>query len=74
MLNTVIGECGDIWLRCHQEAEVRRMRDVHLNTIIKRREGLEECETACISNKKCTAFIYGTRCTLAKVTEVEVVM
>ena len=35
-------------------------------------EGLEECATACISNKKCTAFIYRTRCTLAKVTEVEV--
>ena len=44
MLNTVIGECGDIWLRCHQETEVRRMRDLHLNTIIKRREGLEECD------------------------------
>ena len=46
MLNTVIGECGDIWVRCHEEAEVRRMRDLHLDTII-RREGqgeLEECD------------------------------
>ena len=44
MLNTVIGVCGDIWLRCHEEAEVRRMRDLHLNTLIRRREGVEELE------------------------------
>ena len=35
-------------------------------------EGLEECATACIANKKCTAFLYGTQCTLAKVMVVKV--
>ena len=37
-------------------------------------EGLEECAAACISDKKCTAYHYGTQCTLAKVTVVEVVV
>ena len=29
--------------------------------------GVEECGEACVSNKKCTAFLYDTECTLAKV-------
>ena len=36
-------------------------------------EGLEECAAACVSNNKCTAFFYGTDCSLAKVMMEEVV-
>ena len=47
MLETVIGECGQIWTRCHEAMEVRRMRDLHLDTILMRREDnseYEECD------------------------------
>ena len=47
MLETVIGECGQIWTRCHEAMEVRRMRDLHLDTILRRREDnseYEECD------------------------------
>ena len=36
-------------------------------------EGLEECAAGCVSNTECTAYLYGTECTLAKVMVVEVV-
>ena len=31
-------ECGVIWFECHQEPEVRRMRDRHIDTILRRSE------------------------------------
>ena len=38
MLEAVIDMCGDIWTRCHNDAEIQRMRDLHLNTFLSRNE------------------------------------
>ena len=38
MLEAVIDDCGDVWTRCHNEAEIQRMRDLHLNTFLSRNE------------------------------------
>ena len=47
MLELVINECGEHWTQCHSASEVRRMRDLHIMTLVSRSEEdsvYEECE------------------------------
>jgi len=46
LLDSVVGECGQHWLSCHQEREVRKMRDLHIDHLIRSYEennNLDDC-------------------------------
>jgi len=35
LLESVVGECGKHWLSCHSEREVRKMKDLHIDHLIR---------------------------------------
>ena len=46
LLERVVGECGQHWLSCHSEREVRKMRDLHIDHLIRSYEendNLDDC-------------------------------
>ena len=47
LVESVVVNCGEIWNRCHTSKEVRRMRDLHIESLV-RQYGelgeLDDCE------------------------------
>ena len=46
LLERVVGQCSKEWLACHSQREVDKMRDLHINHLIKSYEdnnNLENC-------------------------------
>ena len=46
LLESVVGECSKHWLSCHDQREVGKMRDLHINHLIKSYQesnNLEDC-------------------------------
>merc|ERR1711872_543376 len=50
LVESIVETCGDLWSRCHTEEEVRRMKDMQVESLlIKNREAsidIERCPTA----------------------------
>ena len=47
LVKSVVGKCGELWERCHTSREVRRMRDLHIEALVRQygtEEGLEGCD------------------------------
>ena len=47
LVNSVVGKCGELWQRCHTSREVRRMRDLHIEALIRQygaEGGLDGCD------------------------------
>jgi len=45
LVRAVVEECGKLWLRCHTAREVRRMRDLHIEALIRQYGGPGVMET-----------------------------
>ena len=46
LLASVVGNCSQLWLSCHNQREVEKMRDLHINHLIKsyqENNNLEDC-------------------------------
>ena len=46
LVRKVIRVCGELWERCHTSREVRRMRDLHIEALVRQYGsdgGLDEC-------------------------------
>ena len=47
LVKSVVENCGEIWNRCYSSKEVRRMRDLHIEALVKQ-DGelgaLDDCE------------------------------
>ena len=46
LLESVVDQCSKLWLACHSKKEVAKMRDLHINHLIKsyqETEDLEDC-------------------------------
>ena len=35
LVKSVVGKCGELWQRCHTSREVRRMRDLHIEALVR---------------------------------------
>ena len=50
LVEYIVEKCGDLWSKCHTEEDVRRMKDMQVESLlIKNREALidiEQCPTA----------------------------
>ena len=46
LVERVLIECGGLWERCHSKREVRRMKDLHIEAMVRQygEEGLDTCE------------------------------
>ena len=47
LVKSVVGKCGELWERCHTSREVRRMRDLHIEALVRQygsEGGLEGCD------------------------------
>merc|ERR1712106_702325 len=47
LVKSVVGKCGELWQRCHTSREVRRMRDLHIEALIRQygaEGGLDGCD------------------------------
>jgi len=47
LVKSVVDTCGEIWNRCYSSKEVRRMRDLHIEALVRQYGGLgelDECE------------------------------
>ena len=47
LVKSVVENCGELWERCHTNKEVRRMRDLHIEDLVRQyrsEEGLEGCQ------------------------------
>ena len=47
LVRKVIRFCGELWNRCHTSREVRRMRDLHIEALVRQygsEGGLEGCD------------------------------
>merc|ERR1719233_2791447 len=47
LVESVVVNCGEIWNRCHTSKEVRRMRDLHIESLVRQygEQGeLDDCE------------------------------
>ena len=46
LVQSVVGKCGELWERCHTSREVRRMRDLHIEALVRQYGsdgGLDDC-------------------------------
>ena len=46
LVKGVVAKCGELWERCHTSREVRRMRDLHIEAMVRQYGsdgGLDEC-------------------------------
>jgi hypothetical protein len=47
LVKSVVGRCGELWERCHTSREVRRMKDLHIEALVRQYRsegGLEGCD------------------------------
>jgi hypothetical protein len=47
LVKRVVGKCGELWERCQTSREVRRMRDLHIEALVRQyggEGGLEGCD------------------------------
>ena len=46
LVKRVVGKCGELWQRCHNSREVRRMRDLYIEALVRQygsEGGLDDC-------------------------------
>jgi hypothetical protein len=46
LVKWVVGRCGEMWQRCHTSREVRRMKDLHIEALVRQYRdegGLDDC-------------------------------
>ena len=44
LVESVVENCGEIWNRCHTSKEVRRMRDLHMEALVRQYSELGELD------------------------------
>ena len=47
LVKSVVGKCGELWERCHTSREVRRMRDLHIEALVRQygnKGGMDSCD------------------------------
>ena len=44
LVKSVVESCGEIWNRCYSSKEVRRMRDLHIEALVRQYKELDDCE------------------------------
>merc|ERR1719320_824109 len=44
LVKSVVENCGEIWNRCYSSKEVRRMRDLHIEALVRQYKELDDCE------------------------------
>merc|ERR1719228_3198148 len=49
LVENIVSRCGDVWRQCHSEEEVRRMKELHVETLVSKNRGtnvdIEQCST-----------------------------
>ena len=49
LVENIVETCGDEWRQCHGEEDVRRMKDMHVESLLHKNRGavvdIEQCET-----------------------------
>ena len=50
LMENIVGTCGDLWRKCHTEEEVRRMKDMQVESLLYKNRGasidIEICPTS----------------------------
>ena len=49
LVENIVETCGDEWRQCHGEEDVRRMKDMHVESLLHKNRGavvdIEQCDT-----------------------------